>query len=236
MRIPRRSIVALCLGAAALADAAAQDSGAVPAAAPAAASAAAPAAAPERLQMVGGRSAYPHGTCAPQAWPREALRYEIEGMVQIGYRIGPEGHVSDANVVKSSGWALLDAASVQAARTCTFAPDQAAAAQGRVVPVQFVWRLDGERVHPNLVPGSCVAAGVIDGFQPFDQRRTDATGVKVRFLLDADGRPRAVKLEGDPDAALAAQVMQHLDTCRFAFDPAITGTRTKTMTGRVLLR
>lgn len=214
------AVAALCLAAAWSARADAQEGGA-------------PAA--ERLSMVGGRGVYPHGTCAPQAWPREALRYEIEGMTQIGYRITPDGHASEATVVKSSGWALLDAASIQAALTCTFTPEDAAAAQGRVVPVQFIWRLDGERIHANLVPGSCVSTGVIDGFQPYDNRRTDATGVKTRFLLGADGKPRAVKLEGNPDAALAAQIMRHLDTCRFAFDAAMPGTHTDTMTGRVLL-
>jgi TonB family protein len=185
--------------------------------------------------MVGGRSIYPHGSCGPQTWPREALRYEIEGKVRVKFRVTPDGHVSDAAILKSSGWPLLDQASLQAASTCTYAPDRAAAAQGRVLPVEFVWRLDGERIHPTLVAGSCAGSGAIDGFQPFDNGRTDAGGVKVRFLIDAAGQPRAIKLEGDPAPELAAQVMQHLASCRFAFDPSVQGTRTDTMSGRVLL-
>jgi TonB family protein len=174
--------------------------------------------------------------CAPQQWPREALRYELEGKVRIGYRVTPEGQVNEARVTKSSGWALLDHASVVAATTCRFAPDKAAAMQDREMPVEFVWTLGGgDSIHPSLVPGSCVASGPIDGFQPFDTRPTDATGVKVRFLVDGNGKPHGIKLEGKPDAALADQVVRHLDTCRFAFDPASAGMRTDTMTGRVLL-
>ncbi len=174
--------------------------------------------------------------CAPQQWPREALRYELEGKVRIGYRVTPDGRVNEARVTKPSGWALLDDASVAAARTCRFAPEKAAALQDREMPVEFVWTLEGDRARPSLVPGSCVASGPIDGFQPFDTRPTDATGVKVRFLVDGNGKPHGIKLEGHPDGALADEVMRHLDTCRFTFDPASAGTRTDTMTGRVLLR
>ena len=195
-----------------------------------------PAGSVERLPMAGGKSIYPHGTCAPQKWPREALRYEIEGTVRIGYQVASDGRVNEARVTRSSGWALLDEASIAAAKTCTFSPEQTALAQGREVPVEFVWKLDGERVRPNLVPGSCVSSGAIDGFQPYDNRPTDATGVKVRFLVEGNGQPHAIRLEGSPDAALAEQVMRHLLTCHFAFDPASAGTRTDTMAGRVLLR
>ena len=175
-------------------------------------------------------------TCAPQQWPREALRYELEGKVRLGFRVTPEGQVNEARVTKSSGWALLDGASVAAVKTCRFAPDRAAAMQDGEMPVEYVWTLGGDGIHPSLVPGSCVSSGPIDGFQPFDTRPTDATGVKVRFLVDGNGKPHGIKLEGHPDAALADLVMRHLDTCRFAFDPASAGMRTDTMTGRVLLR
>lgn len=190
----------------------------------------------ERLPMVGGGARYPHGTCAPQVWPREALRYEIEGVTQVNYKLSPDGRVLDPVVAKSSGWALLDNASLQAARTCTYTPEQAATAQDRVLPMQFVWVLEGQRVHPSLVPGSCVGTGVIDGFQPYDKRPTDATGVKVRFMVAPNGQPMLFKLEGNPDAALAQEVVRHLITCRFAFDPQEKGEHTDTMTGRVLLR
>ena len=176
------------------------------------------------------------GNCARQQWPREALRYEIEGKVRIAYRVTPEGDVNDARVTKSSGWALLDDASVAAARTCRFPPDKAAALQDREMPVEFVWTLEGERVHPGLVAGSCVPAGPIDGFQPYDNRATSATGIRVRFLVDGKGQPYDIKLEGDPGAALAEQAVRLLETCRFAFDDDVWGMRTNTVTGRVLLR
>jgi protein TonB len=192
--------------------------------------------APARLPIVGGAGKYPQGSCAGQTWPREALRYEIEGTTQVSYRLTPDGRVTDAVVAKSSGWALLDNASLKAVQTCTYSPDQVAAAQNRTLPMQFVWVLEGDRVHPGLVPGSCVAAGNIDGFQPFDRRSTDAAGVKVRFLVDGNGVPRGVKVEGRPDTALAEQVIRHVESCRFAFDPETVGMRTDTVSGRVLLR
>jgi TonB family protein len=197
---------------------------------------AASAAAQDGAAAAANRIAMAGGTCARQQWPREALRYEIEGKVRIGYRVTPEGDVNEARVTKSSGWALLDAASVAAAKTCRFTPEQAAAVQDRELPVEFVWTLGEDRAYPRLVPGSCVPSGAIGDFQPFDNGPTNATGAKVRFLINGNGQPYDVKLEGNPDAALADQVARHLETCRFAFDPDAVGMRSHTLTGRVSLR
>jgi len=120
-------------------------------------------------------------------------------------------------------------------RTRTFKPEDIARGQGKLLPMQFVWMLDSKSTYPSLVPGSCTSAGPITGFRAFDPRPTDASGVKVRFLIDGHGQPGAVKLEGAVDAALAGQVVRYLESCRFGFAPGDTATRTDTMNGRVLL-
>jgi TonB family protein len=150
--------------------------------------------------------------------------------------VTPDGHVDEARVMQSSGWALLDEASIDTVKTCRFTPDQVALVHGRELAYRVVWKLDSKLVHPTLVPGSCAPSEAIDGFRQYDRRQTDATGVKVRFLVDGRGHPFDVKMEGDPDAALAEQVVSHLDTCRFAFGPTMSGLPSWTVTGRVLLR
>jgi TonB family protein len=176
--------------------------------------------------------------CAGPAYPREAIRYELQGITILRYRLAPDGRVSDVQVVKSSGWALLDDASVRTIRACSFTPEQAARAKGEFQPVQYVWSLDGDgNLRPHLVPGSCPATGRFAAFQPYDNKPSGPDGVKVRLLVDPAGQPRGVKLEGASlPPALAGALVKYVESCRFGFDPAVKGARTDTAYGRVVLR
>lgn len=145
----------------------------------------------------GKNSAYPIGRCGEAIWPREARRYEIEGVATIRYKLRPDGSVAEPGVVRSSGWALLDEATIALALSCKYTPEQAAQAQGRALPLQFVWKLEGDRIYPGLVRGSCAQGGRFIDFLPFDRRPTDpASGVKVRFLIDGAGKPFRARPEG----------------------------------------
>lgn len=177
-------------------------------------------------------------SCVRPAYPREAIRYELEGITTLRFRLAPDGRVADVQVAKSSGWAMLDEAVVQSLQACRFTPAQAAKAGGAALPVQYVWSLDGEHaLRPHLVPGSCPARGRFAGFQPYDNRPSGADGVKVRLLVDPNGQARGVKLEGATLApAVADALAAYVASCRFGFDPALKGERTDTAYGRVLLR
>jgi TonB family protein len=184
-----------------------------------------------------GKNAQPVGDCPAPTWPREAQRYEIEGTARIKYKLRPDGRVDEPRVLKSSGWAILDAATVALALSCRYTPQQAAEAQGRDLRLEFSWYLEGERVYANMLPATCGPAGRIDGFQPFDRQPGDANAVKVRFLIDKTGAPRAIRIEGNEVApSLADEVLGYLGKCRFEFDPQTKGQRTDTMYGRVILR
>lgn len=180
----------------------------------------------------------PPRACAAAEYPREAVRYELEGVTTLRYQLAADGRVSEARVASSSGWALLDDAAIRAIRSCRFAPAEAARAQGAALPVQYVWRLNGGGVlRPHLVPGSCPASGRFAGFQPYENAPRGADGIKVRFLVDGAGQARGVKLEGaslPPDTAAA--LVRYVESCRFGFDPALKGERTDTAYGRVLFR
>ena len=177
-------------------------------------------------------------SCVRPAYPREAIRYELEGITTLRFRLAPDGRVAEVQVAKSSGWAMLDQAVVLSLQACRFTPAQAAQAGGAALPVQYVWSLDGEHaLRPHLVPGSCPASGRFAAFQPYDNRPSGPDGVKVRLLVDPAGQPRGVKTEGASLApALADALLNYVASCRFGFDPALKGERTDTAYGRVLLR
>ncbi|MGJ7915365.1 energy transducer TonB [Massilia sp. LXY-6] len=174
--------------------------------------------------------------CAAPDYPREAVRYELQGITTLRFHLAPDGHVADVQVARSSGWALLDEAAIRTIRSCGFTPEQAARAKGAALPVQYVWSLDGEpSIRPHLVPGSCPAAGRFASFKPYDKAPSGADGVKVRLLVDPAGKPHGVKPEGailPPE--LAGALVKYVESCRFGFDPDIKGQRTDTVYGRVV--
>ena len=174
-------------------------------------------------------------SCAGAEYPPEARRYELEGITTLRFHLGPDGRVTDARVDKSSGWSLLDEAAIRTIQACSFTPAQAARAKGAALPVQYVWSLEGNRVRPQLLPGSCPASARFAAFQTYENAPSGPDGVKVRFLVDDAGKPRRVKPEGAslPRDTLDALV-KYVESCRFGFDPSIKGERTDTAYGRVL--
>ena len=182
-------------------------------------------------------AAAPRGVCAVPEWPLEARRYEIEGRTRLSFRISPEGRIVDAAVDRSSGWALLDEASLRALHTCTYTAQQAAEAQGKQFKVLHVWELEGRRVAPSLVPGSCAPSERFAGFVPMERGPTDGTSVRVRMLINAKGEPVRVRAEPGPFGQEEVQrVLRYVETCRFSYDPQAKGQRTDTMSGRVHFR
>ena len=175
--------------------------------------------------------------CAGPEYPREARRYELEGITTLRFHLAPDGRVTDAQVARSSGWKLLDDASIRTVQACVFTPEQAARADGAALPVKYVWSLEGNRVRPHLVPGSCPASSRFAAFRDYDNAPSGADGVKVRLLVSALGQPRGVKTE-DANLALGAAdaLVKWVESCRFGFDPTVQGERTDTAYGRVILK
>ncbi len=175
--------------------------------------------------------------CPRPVYPREAIRYELQGITTLRFALAPDGRVREVQVATSSGWAMLDNAVVASIQACRFTPEQAARARGAALPVRYVWRLDGGQVlRPHLVPGSCPAGGRFAAFQPYDDQPSGPDGIKVRLLVDPAGRPRGVKTEGAAlPPAMADALVRYVESCRFGFDPAIKGERTDTVYGRVVL-
>jgi TonB family protein len=175
--------------------------------------------------------------CAGAEYPAEARRYELEGITTLRYRLAPDGRVKDVQVARSSGWKLLDDAAIRTIQACVFTPEQAARADGAAMPLKYVWSLEGNRIRPHLVPGSCAASGRFAAYRDFDNAPSGPDGVKVRLLVDGLGQARRVKSEGAELAPEAAEALaKWVESCRFGFDPTVPGERTDTAYGRVMLR
>lgn len=177
-------------------------------------------------------------SCSQPQWPAEAVRYEITGTTTLRFEIGRDGKVLRPAVTQSSGWQILDHAAIAGIASCVFKPGLAAARDGATFPLQYVWKFsDAPAVRPLLVKDSCTASAQFAGFREADQRASDASGILLRFLLNADGAPLRVVAEanGQPQTVVA-QAIEYLQSCRFAYDDQQAGERTDTAFGRVLLK
>lgn len=177
-------------------------------------------------------------SCSQPQWPAEAVRYEITGTTTLRFEIGRDGKVLRPAVTQSSGWQILDHAAIAGIASCVFKPGLAAARDGATFPLQYVWKFsDAPAVRPLLLKDSCRPSAQFAAFREADQRPSDAGGILLRFLLNADGAPVRVVAEanGQPQAVVA-QAIAYLQSCRFAYDGQQTGERTDTAFGRVLLK
>lgn len=171
-------------------------------------------------------------SCTTPEWPREARRYEVDGTTVVHFQIGADGNIDNPQVIKSSSWKLLDDAALRSLDKCRFKPGSGEAGQS-TYPIQFVWTLLGPAmIRPALVPGSCAASKQFAGFESFNRAPSGASGVLVRFLVDAAGAAVGVKAEGS--AALSVAAAEFLQTCKFAVDTNLPGEKTDTVFGRVL--
>ncbi len=81
-------------------------------------------------------------TCAKPVWPKQSLRDENQGAVNLAFLIGTDGKVLDSKVVKSSGFAPLDEAAREGIEKCTFIPATADGAPVQAwMQMQYVWTL-----------------------------------------------------------------------------------------------
>jgi periplasmic protein TonB len=188
------------------------------------------------LLLVSVRSdAAPTASCAKPEWPQEARRYELEGTTTLSFVVGLDGKPVSAKVEKSSGWSILDKASLIGLSRCVFPKPEA---EGPAKPTQFVWRLNGESMlHPSMVEGSCPASEQFQTFKSLDKSPSDANGILLRMLVKPDGTPWNVKAEAtglSPEVLNAAA--EFVQSCRFAVDPDAKGKRTDTTYGKLLLK
>ncbi|KQV45458.1 MULTISPECIES: energy transducer TonB [unclassified Duganella] len=196
------------------------------------------------LLALAAASAFPYeslatpASCTLPEWPREAVRYEVEGTTTLQFQLGADGAVRNAQVRQGSGWGILDQAALAGLARCRFKPGLAAAREDTVFPLQYAWTLEGPApLRPMLLPGSCGPSQRFLRYDNLDQRPDGRASIKLRFLVDAEGKARRIVPEAAHfDAAVVRDAVSWLQTCRFGISPKASGARTDTSFGRVVLR
>ena len=77
--------------------------------------------------------------CPMPSYPPGARARQEQGVTDITFDIDPEGWVRNVQIVKSSGYPQLDAASISTIGGCWFKPSQEGTKR---IPVRYNWTLD----------------------------------------------------------------------------------------------
>ena len=156
--------------------------------------------------------------CDEPSWDKDALGYELEGETQVAFDLDDKGRPINVRTARGSGWALLDAMSERAVRTCRFPPPTDPKFRRSNIKTAYMWTLEPptRKVSPPvLVAGSCPPSDHFDSLVPLSGISPYQEGMRVRLLVAPGGQPFAIKFE--PDAPPASQLAgaAYLESCRF---------------------
>lgn len=175
--------------------------------------------------------------CGTFEYPYEAAMYGLEGATTVEYSVAADGKMTDFSVKRSSGWRVLDEATVDNLAGCRMTLAPATAAPDKRQVIQYVWSLDVAPSRQGLVPGSCAVSDRFAGFRALDTRPSGADGILVRAMIRANGTPQFVAAErGDTPADLAVLAKDYLRSCRFLLPPGERLPNDDAIFGRVLLK
>lgn len=180
--------------------------------------------------------------CGTMAYPAEAAAYNLEGTTGVEYEATADGRLVGLSIKRSSGWRMLDEATIDILSGCRLASVPAAGFVGKRKTIEYVWSLDGPLSRQALVPGSCAPSDRFAGFRALDTAASAADGILVRAMIGAAGDPYYVKSEAAGEgedkgtAELAALATAYLRSCRFALPPGERSPGDNAIFGRVLLK
>jgi protein TonB len=151
--------------------------------------------------------------CRPE-WPRVALRYEMQGRVQLQLLVDVNGQVIKAQITKSSGWKVLDDVTVATLEKCTVKP---ATRDGKPEKIwaltSYLWRLEGPATPaPELIKDSCLPT---DRFSVARPDEMDSV-IYLHFSVGLDGKPLGVQVNfGSNNAVIDMAATQFASNCRY---------------------
>ncbi len=171
------------------------------------------------LTLAGGVSGreMPPSACPAPAHAPEALRYAMSGTATLRFDVGPDGQARNGRIVQSSGYALLDEASLRHLASCRFG----AANAGPDATLALSWTLPETArtdIAPRLLAGTCMRPYKILSIGD----EGAAPDLSVRVQVWPDGQAYTAKIETPSGEALVDRAaLDMVEHCRFM--PATKG-------------
>ncbi len=154
-------------------------------------------------------------TCPAPQYPREALRYELQGVTQIRFLVSESGEIMSKYVLRSSGWKILDQAVFDSISVCQFEP---ASLNDKPVPAWFgskySWKLADDG--PALPPSEMIAGSCSSDKYTFLAKDAKHWLVRLRFLINPQGKPVGIKVEDSSrNYSTDSEIVALLGSCQF---------------------
>lgn len=155
--------------------------------------------------------------CPHAELPIAAVREGMSGDVTLQYQANAQGRVADVRIVKSSGFRELDKAAIIALSRCKLPEIQAGAELPPPATAEYKF---GQQTRvtslskPVLIAGSCAPSERFITYVASTYDRVEEPGVAIRFKVSADG-VASTAASYEHDAALAAEAVRFIATCRF---------------------
>lgn len=148
--------------------------------------------------------------CAKPEYPRAALRWEYQGTSIIKVFAAVNGKVEKLELVKSSGWKILDQAIAHSLYNCQIIVPQSAKLSQ---VIQYNWKIGGITDNPpQLLEETCQPTR----FMRLATIKDGGIGTVVGVYVPSDGKPQRVSLEwssGQKD--LDDDSIEFLQNCKF---------------------
>jgi TonB family protein len=155
--------------------------------------------------------------CADPEYPREATKYGLAGVVQLGFDLSAMGIVDNITMLKGTGWDALDASAIAALAKCQFSAEVAKAKKFMVN-----YNFKATQINPGISPptmraDTCPASDIFSGFvQSRDENISKTDGVLVRFDVDEVGRGHGVEFESRVwDQRILSAALDYVQACRY---------------------
>lgn len=155
--------------------------------------------------------------CGPE-YPRAALRAELTGAILLKVLIDVDGQLLEKEILKSTGWKLLDYAVLKTIAECQHTP---AIRDGNPVrewaKLQYIWKLDNNNplIPPyELIQGSCLPSDKFTLAENDDLKST----IRMAFSIDSDGKPTKIEIidgSSSDDSATDLAAIKLAASCKF---------------------
>lgn len=148
--------------------------------------------------------------CKKAEYPRFALRNELQGRTEIDAVTDSEGHVIIAEVVRSSGWRLLDETVLINVMGCKIFDNPGMAKV--YVKGAFVWRLEGPLEKPaEILKNTCSQSEFVSLAKDYEPGR----GIVVGVWLNKEGEIERTSLEWLVEPKLNDESVRLIKSCKF---------------------
>jgi len=151
--------------------------------------------------------------CGVPTYPKNALNLGMEGNAIVKMVADTQGKLSNLEILRSSGWRILDVELMTHLQKCTM---KSPPATPQNMVIKYKWMLESDKVWrgylgPKLIAGSCPKSELVH----LADEKESGIGIVVGVLVSRDASVRAAAVQWDQGAELDQEALRVAKQCQF---------------------